>query len=417
MKDMNDIINGHIDLLVAEFLLHFVKTKCPTNEYAWCSLSACPLISYDMIREHKDLPWDIDELSMRLPIEQVFTLNWTWFGLSKNPNIITSEFVARNLDNPLDWVFLSAHMPLSAFEENPDWPWDFYQLSGRDDISWDIVSRYPDKPWDYSALSSNRSIDFETTVLQNPDKPWHYISLSYRVSSDMIINHADKPWYYGAISHKPFPIEFIVQHKNETWDWNRLSLCTDYETGIRTTHDTLPWKWRCVSRNTSVTFEMVQRDHWLPWDYKSLSLNSNITWDHVESTDFKGGWDFDALSRLVDWSIFRKYGSRFSWNWSILSEQLPVDAIMANRNFDWHWINVSRNPSLRPSHVLNNMNLEWSVWYLTGNKYTDFYAEMYSKLARRHLAAMRIQHEWRKIVQIPSTTIGQRIQIRRIHST
>jgi hypothetical protein len=59
---------------------------------------------------------------------------WNW--LSANPNI-TWEIVKDNPDKPWDWCGLS------------------YNLSENSNISWKIVEANPDKPWNWEYLSKN----------------------------------------------------------------------------------------------------------------------------------------------------------------------------------------------------------------------------------------------------------------------
>ena len=61
--------------------------------------------------------------------------------------------------------------------DNPDIPWDWYELSKNPSITWDIVQQNPDKKWDWSKLSSNTNITWDI-VQQNQDKPWDWKKLS-----------------------------------------------------------------------------------------------------------------------------------------------------------------------------------------------------------------------------------------------
>lgn len=373
---MNEF-NAAIDRTIGEFLIHFVEQKYPNDKRVWSMLSHCQFITLDMVRERPDRPWHYDKLGARLDL----------------------------------------NVSLTAFETHPEGPWNFFQLSMHDDITWDIVSRHPDKPWDFNALSYHRAIDFETVVLRNPDRPWSYDGLSCHVSANVVMKYPDLPWRYDLLSrHQVFPIEFLQAHLDKEWDWQRLSENIDYETVIRPTHDTLPWHWWSVSQNPSVTFNMVQRDHDMPWDYGALSSNCNITWANVVSTDFKGGWDFGCLSRIADWTFVSSHPTEFDWNWYMLSTRVPVDVILAARKcYKWNWRCVSQNPSLRMMHVTENMNIEWHAYWLTEHDFAVDRAEMYLNMARRHLAAMRIQQYWRKAVQRPTTALARRVQLYRIH--
>jgi len=102
------------------------------------NLSANPNITWNIVRENPDIPWD-------------------WDGLSKNPNI-TWEIV----------------------RDNPDKHWDWNYISRNPIITWEIVRDNPDRPWDYAYLSENPNITWEI-VRDNPDKPWSWIGLSLNI--------------------------------------------------------------------------------------------------------------------------------------------------------------------------------------------------------------------------------------------
>ena len=36
--------------------------------------------------------------------------------------------------------------------DNPEKPWDYFELSSNPNITWEIVKANPEKPWDYSLL-------------------------------------------------------------------------------------------------------------------------------------------------------------------------------------------------------------------------------------------------------------------------
>jgi len=68
-----------------------------------------------------------------------------WKYLSKNPNI-TWEIVKDNLDKPWNWNYLSANpnITLEIVKDNPDKPWDWCGgLSLNTNITWEIVKDNP----------------------------------------------------------------------------------------------------------------------------------------------------------------------------------------------------------------------------------------------------------------------------------
>ena len=78
---------------------------------------------------------------------------WSWFGLSRNPNIM--------------WKIV---------RDNPEKPWNWFFLSKNPNITWEIVRDNPEKPWSWVGLSKNPNITWEI-VRDNPDRPWKYSAL------------------------------------------------------------------------------------------------------------------------------------------------------------------------------------------------------------------------------------------------
>ena len=117
-----------------------------------------------------------------------------WRYLSRNPNI-TWNIVQQYPDKPWDWYYLSGNpsITLDIVQQNPDKPWDWSSLSINPNITWNIVQQYPDKPWNWYMLSSNPNITLDI-VQQNQDNPWDWYCLSsnpniFKLSDENIITH------------------------------------------------------------------------------------------------------------------------------------------------------------------------------------------------------------------------------------
>ena len=82
---------------------------------------------------------------------------WDWWEISSNPNI-TWGIIEANPDEPWDWMVISRNrnITLEIIEANPDEPWDWWEISSNPNITWEIIEANPDRLWDWWGISSNR---------------------------------------------------------------------------------------------------------------------------------------------------------------------------------------------------------------------------------------------------------------------
>ena len=82
--------------------------------------------------------------------------NINWNGLSSNPNI-TWDIIKENLDKPWDWRRLSynPNITMDIIKDNTEQPWDWYGLSLNPNINWDIINETLNGPRDWFELSCN----------------------------------------------------------------------------------------------------------------------------------------------------------------------------------------------------------------------------------------------------------------------
>jgi GTP-binding protein EngB required for normal cell division len=147
--------------------------------------------------------------------------------LSANPNI-TWDIVQQNPDKPWNWYVLSGNPNITwdIVQQNPDKPWELEMLSANPNITWDIVQQNPDKPWDLEMLSANPNITWDI-VQQNPDKPWNWYVLSGNpnITWDIVQQNPRKLWKYVGLSRNPnITWDIIQQNPGKPWNWRWLSL-------------------------------------------------------------------------------------------------------------------------------------------------------------------------------------------------
>jgi hypothetical protein len=101
-------------------------------------------------------------------------------GLSENPNI-TWDIVAENLDKPWNWVSLSRHPNITweIVQQHPQCPWHWYGLTINPNITWDIIAANRDDPWLWNYISMDPRLTSWNTVREHSDFPWNWHTLSF----------------------------------------------------------------------------------------------------------------------------------------------------------------------------------------------------------------------------------------------
>ena len=76
----------------------------------------------------------------------------------------------------------------------PNKGWNYDNLSGNQNITWNFVKSNLDKPWDWFSLSRNPNITWKI-VQENPKFLWDYISLSGNpnITFDFVKSNLNKP--------------------------------------------------------------------------------------------------------------------------------------------------------------------------------------------------------------------------------
>ena len=128
-------------------------------------------------------------------IELKLQEEWSWYHLSKNPNI-TWDIIENNPDSGL---YLRERCA-----------WDWHGISLNENITWDIIENNQDKPWDWENISFNKNITWDI-IEKNPDKPWNWTTILYNenITWDIIEKNPEKPWNWRAIT--------LLEVREENW--------------------------------------------------------------------------------------------------------------------------------------------------------------------------------------------------------
>lgn len=265
--------------------LNFIL-KLPKDQWDWGLLSFA--IDINTILEHKEYPWDS-------------------IAVSRNPTV-TMDIVKSHPEIKWNFVALSSHIKIEEIKANPNYPWDYARISFNRTLTSYYFLQNLDKKWDKEQLSKNPKLNFDIlaeskenlipffnlkTLINNPSLTVKFIlkylnifQTEFRyigwvtlyekgiLKMNDIISHPELILNYSALSYmKNLEFWYIIEKRNETWDW------------------------RALSKNNSFKMKDILEgiEMKLPWDYIGLSANPNITFDFVYSNLDKE-WNASALS-------------------------------------------------------------------------------------------------------------------------
>lgn len=335
-----------------------LKLVIPQDEHFYKLLSCNPNLRYSDVLENKTAPWD-------------------WSELSHNPGITLHDIV-NHPDDP--WVWSS----VNGYSMN------FCSVSSNQGIHFKKVLQHLDKPWSWFELSANPTITIHD-IRQLIDKPWNWYILSRNegIPWSDVRRYPDLPWNFEALSRKPNNDDEPFMLANfDKWSWNFVS--ENVSLGIIKAHMDWPWEWESVCRNPNIPFtafpSLTSTVYLYEW-----SRNPNMTIEHI-------------LPRQL----------RSFWIWAYLSELIDFQDILQHPNLPWNFDHMGRNKSLRLDYVLSNRDQPWNHWWLARNPFIRDYKENFEKLARRHLAAYKIQVYWRHCASNHKYNICHTLQLKRI---
>ena len=308
----------------------------------WFNISKSKCITWEIVKEHNYIPWNLS-------------------GLSSNPNI-TWDIIQNN--KSLQWNWLNICLNKSISWENvlkiiesgkAICPFIWKKLSLRKDISFKYILSNLDKYWDWNALSSSKTLDFQN-VLNNLQLPWDWGILSYNsnITWNDILNNLHLPWVWSNISfNNNINHKVLVEYINNPlipWDYDSLSFNPHITLDIISSqlHNINEWYWKAITIHPKIYWNDIMNRKDLPWKYNLMNLNPNITID-----------------------IIYEYPS-VEWNWKHLSTIIYIDDILNDKQYEtkWNWDVISlKNKSVTWKHVIDNPHKKWSFINLFSNTF------------------------------------------------
>lgn len=388
--------------LRAEHLIKNVNT-----DVIWIGITLNPNTTLELIKYYVNLPWD-DYL------------------ISKNL-IKSIDFIKENPDFPfLNWSILSynENISLKDIDDNPQFPWDYKNMSCRTDLTHEFVKKNIDKNWDYMMLSERE--DLWDDINKNAQNYCVYSAIhNPRITLEFIERHLDlylqQDWYLNEIARMKIVTQEFIEKHIEIFKKTSIALNPNVTPEFLKKHNFDIVHDMYISSvyseyNPSVTPEMVRKHpdvlwNWdklsarenfcprenpdFPWDWGSYTKNPKFKFENVPEQHLnKLNWDTISLHHKLTIEQINIYSDYIRWNHFTINPHVTMKFVTDHPEFPWvHknlWLNVNctiniinhYKNEIWPISPIYNLSLAFDKEVFIVNKY------------KRHLAAYRIQQQW-----------------------
>jgi len=285
-----------------------------------------------------------------------------------------------------DYTLLSMHpgVSLQTLVELSDKPWNWSILSRNQNFSWHWVRQFPEKPWNLRAISEYEFFTWDW-IREFPDITWDWRTLSGKVPNiDAILEFPDKPWdWYTLTVGNSTTIRDILHHPNLPWTINEL-LFTEVDEDIveflrfyRSHYDKEAW----LDHTVHTPWKLIRKNLDLPWNWGVVRIKNPDDFLDVDVYTLRGG-----------------HHTRH-WDWIYLSSVLDFERIISKHlDLPWDFDAVSKNPTVKYTHVLNFPQLSWNYSLVS-----------LQEERVRWRAAGVIKRYWKRCVTDPAFSLCRRL--------
>ena len=237
----------------------------------------------------------------------------------------------------------------------------------KDDYSEDLITI---SSGDFYNLSENHYDITLNSIEKHIDKPWDWNELSQRddLTEEFLDRHISAPWKWNVLPVQNFSEEFIIKHIDKPWRWNDLSHRKLSESFLEKYFSRIRG-WKYVFQNSDVSFEFITTKNDVSWFYHALSYNKNVPFSYIEEhIDENWQWKILSCRKDITIDIVRKYINR-DWDWGQLSLHLNVTEEFLSEfiNESWNWYLMSSNPNITDDIVIKYSDKDWSYFALANN--------------------------------------------------
>ena len=338
-KILNDNFNDFIDCFGKNFAYHGfsrnpnltwnilyenIKRKGKMkSEWNWVAISAHNIITEDIVKQNRKLPWSI-------------------YGLCKNANM-SFDFIIKMYDIKLY---------INCISYNPN-------------ITWDIIKRpeLSNVNWNWKVLASNSNIV----------KPLMEAVLNGHMQKQEFLSHKWDPYYLSKNKCLTWDFVFMMLNKvdfdiyeNNVWCWKEISR-----------HSCVTWSIIKKYKNIKIHDKILKQIS--GWVWVDIALNPNIGWDHlmeiIDWNDINVSYILSdiSLNRNINLRIIQKNhsGIKVEWDWVKIaanhmdgpfwySQEYKKELCIKNTNIiHEELIKYALHPSRHPSYYLSSSELEF----------------------------------------------------------
>ena len=260
--------------LTMAFVLKYINSN-----WYWHMVSKNKRITMSDIRNHPEIPWNYQSMSINPNLTTEFLLknldqNWEWQLLFKNKAFTINDI--RLIKQYAPGNYSSWQYPdvtknpniIMAFvhERIKDYlSMDMFFVSKNKEITMDEICTNSRISWSYEGVSLNPNLSM-LFVLKNLHLNWNWCSISQNKAIDMndVRSNPNLPWDYNYLSKNVnLTIDFILQNLNNANEPNS------------------EWDWYRISQNKGINMTDISNNPQLPWEYRSISGNPNLTMEYV----------------------------------------------------------------------------------------------------------------------------------------
>ncbi len=292
---------------------------------------------------------------------------WNWYEVSKNP-VIDWDFIKDHKDLPWDFkdgVICNPNITLEIIEANPEWPWNWKDLAYNPNFKWDWVLRYPTKPWDHDEISQSDGLTIED-IANYPDEDWDWYSLSMMFTLDDIAQYVDLDWDWGLIIQRrdtthlkdesvPIINSKIVERYGEHLSASFFA-SKRFKDAVNASSlplaeildhpDFQPVDYDYISTFPSLTFEILKSKPMARWNWFAVLQNPAITFEMAESIIGEDNWRLDYLvsSGKMSLAYLLKNNKLFYDRRHYRSRYEPDLHAFAAKKIQRWWLSIYYNP-------------------------------------------------------------------------
>ena len=251
----------------------------------------------------------------------------------------------------------------------------FKNLSCHPALNSATLKKFRHEKWDVGCMGRNKNFSWDWVDIF-PTAKWNWSDLSFNAPTiDIVLRYLDKEWDWSILTIEPgVNFDDMAKYRNLPWNINNLlftEITTDSDIDFlriyAERYDDVAW----VDHSRRATWEVVKKSPDLPWRYGAV----NIVISDKSDVEF----------------LIGKEGV----SWGRLSTIAPASVILETKDTaPWHWNIVSVNKSLTYEQVVEHPDLPWSYSVVPVQKYSE-------ELARKWMAAFRIQILWRRSISNP----------------